>query len=60
MSVSEHIQLLQDILDNIAKIPESLELSENQKAELGRRLQYYREHPESGISWEDLKSRIGL
>ena len=58
LSVSERIQLAQDIWDSIAMVPESHQLSEDQKAELQKRLKDYRENPNSGISWEDLKSQI--
>jgi putative addiction module component (TIGR02574 family) len=60
LSVSERIDLVQDIWDSIAEIPETLELDDQQKTELRSRLSYYRAHPESGISWDDLKRKIGL
>lgn len=60
LSVSERIQLVQDIWDSIAQIPGTLELDEEQKLELRSRLAFHREHPETGISWEDLKQKIGL
>jgi putative addiction module component (TIGR02574 family) len=60
LTVSERINLVQDIWDSIAEIPESLELDDEQKNELRTRLTYYRAHPESGISWNDLKQKIGL
>lgn len=60
LSVSERIQLAQDIWDSIAQVPETLELDEGQKKELRSRLAHYRAHPESGISWDDLKQKIGL
>jgi putative addiction module component (TIGR02574 family) len=34
------------------------DVSEAQKAELDRRLEDYKEFPESGSSWEDVKSRL--
>ncbi len=60
LSVSERIDLVQDIWDSIAEIPESAELDDEQKKELRSRLTYYRAHPGSGISWDDLKQKIGL
>ncbi len=60
LSVPERIQLVQDIWDSIAEVPESLELDDEQKQELRARLADYRAHPETGISWEDLKEKIGL
>lgn len=60
LSVSERIELVQDIWDSIAQVPETLELDDEQKAELRSRLAHYRAHPETGIAWEDLKQKIGL
>lgn len=60
LSVSERIELVQDIWDSIAQVPETLELNEEQKAELRSRLAFYRANPETGIAWEDLKQKIGL
>ena len=60
LNISERIQLVQDIWDSIARIPQSLELSEAQKLELNKRILSYREDSSDSISWEDLKSEIGL
>jgi putative addiction module component (TIGR02574 family) len=60
LSINERIQLVQDIWDSIAQIPASLELDEDQKEELRTRLAHYRAHPETGISWDELKQKIGL
>ena len=60
LSVSERIQLVQDIWDSIAELPDSLELSDDQKNELRKRLEDYRANPESGIDWNDLKAELGL
>ncbi|MEM7029689.1 MAG: addiction module protein [Chloroflexota bacterium] len=58
LSVAERIQLVQDIWDSIWSMPESLELTEAQKDELDRRLEHYRQQPETSIPWEDVKQRI--
>ena len=60
LSASERIQLVQDIWDSIAELPDSLELSDDQKNELRKRLEDYRANPESGIDWNDLKAELGL
>ena len=60
LSVAERIQLVQDIWDSIAEVPESLELSPEQKAELDRRLESLERNPDSAISWQELRTRIGL
>ena len=41
LSVSERIQLVEDIWDSILLVPESVELSDKQKEELDRRLEAY-------------------
>ena len=58
LSVSERIQLVQDIWDTIATAPENLALSDAQQEELDRRLESYRQNPESGASWNEVKERI--
>jgi len=56
LSVAERIQIAEDIWDSIS--PESLELSETEKAELDKRLKNYEENPNDGIEWETLKKNI--
>ena len=51
LSVAERIQLAQDIWDSIWSNPEDLKLTEAQSQELDRRLQRYREDPESSVPW---------
>ena len=60
LSIAERIELVQDIWDSIASVPESLELTKDQKAEIDRRLEKLDRDPDSAIPWEDLKARIGL
>ena len=58
LSVAERIQLVEDIWDTIAAYPEALSISEELGAELDRRVENYRQNPNSGSSWEDVKKRI--
>ena len=60
LSVAERIQLVQDIWDSIAQVPESLDLTQDQKEELDRRLENLQKNPSSAVPWEELKTRIGL
>ncbi len=48
LCVLERIQLVEDIWDSIAEIPEGLPLTEAQQVELDRRLDAYRLNPEEG------------
>ncbi len=58
LSVSERIQLVEDIWDSIAEIPESVSLTDEQKIELDRRLEAYRQNPDEGSPWEMVCKRI--
>ncbi len=58
LSVAERIQLVEDIWDSIAIVPEAVSLTDEQKAELDRRLESYRANPNEGISWNDLKEKL--
>jgi putative addiction module component (TIGR02574 family) len=58
LSVSERIQLVQDLWDSIAAVPESVQLTEAQKQELDRRLDAYHQNPDAGSPWELVRERI--
>lgn len=58
LSISERIQLVEDIWDSIASVPEALQLSEEQKIELDNRLDAYHADPSSGSPWDIVKERI--
>lgn len=58
LSISERIQLVEDLWDSIAAVPEALPLSEAQKQELDRRLDAYHQDPDAGSPWELVKERI--
>ena len=59
LSVAERIELVEAIGDSIAVSPESLPVTEAQKRELDRRLAQYRENPQAGHSWEELRDLMG-
>jgi putative addiction module component (TIGR02574 family) len=58
LSIAEKIRLVEEIWDSIAKNPESLPLTDEERAELDKRLQEYRENPTEGIAWNQLKMRL--
>ena len=59
LSISERIQLVADLWDSIATVPEAVSLTEAQKLELDRRLDAYHKNPDAGSPWESVKERIG-
>lgn len=58
LSIPERIQLVEDIWDTIAEVPEAITLTDEQKAELDRRLDAYHLDPEAGSPWGVVRERI--
>ena len=59
LSVSERIQLVEDIWDTIGISGHTVPISNVLREELDRRVEEHRLHPESGTDWENLKRRLG-
>lgn len=58
LSISERIQLAEDIWDSIAVNQHCVDMTELQKTILQERLEDYAANPESGESWEKVHKRI--
>ena len=58
LSVPERIQLVEDIWDSIAQVPETVSVSAEQKVELDRRLDAYHQNPAEGSPWGMVRERI--
>lgn len=58
LSVPERIQLVEDIWDTIAVKAESVELTEEDKKIIDKRLEDYHQNPNLGSPWEDVFKRI--
>lgn len=58
LTLSEKLQLVEDLWDSIALTPEQIPVLDWQKAELDRRKAAYLKNPDSGSSWEAAKTRI--
>jgi putative addiction module component (TIGR02574 family) len=58
LPVQERIRLVELIWDSVAAVPDAVELSPALKAELELRLAEFEANPESGYSWDQVKSRI--
>lgn len=57
LSVSERTQLVEDIWDTIAEVPEAIKLSDGQKAERDTRLNRYHQNPDEGSPWGMVRER---
>lgn len=59
LSIAERIILVEDIWDGIAETDETLSLlADDQKNELDRRIDAYRDNPALGRSWKEIKAEI--
>lgn len=59
LSVSERIQLVEDIWDSIAaEAPDIVGLSQAQKAELHRRVAAHRADPSTAVPWEKVRAKL--
>lgn len=58
LTLSEKLQLLEDLWDSIAQIPEQIPVLDWQKEELAKRKDAYLQNPDSGSLWEAVKERI--
>lgn len=57
LPVGDRIQLVQAIWDSIAADEVPAELSDAQKADLGRRLKDLDENPQNVLTWEQIEAR---
>ena len=58
LSILERIQLVEDIWDTIAEIPQAIALTDVEKIELDRRLENYHQDPAAGSPWAMVRERI--
>jgi putative addiction module component (TIGR02574 family) len=58
LSPAEKLQLVEDLWDDLAASPESVPIHDWQKEELARRRENLKQHPDSGVTWDDAKRMI--
>jgi putative addiction module component (TIGR02574 family) len=58
LPIRERIQLVEDIWDSIAVVPEAVKIPEWHKKELDKRLESYRQEPKAGSSWAEIRRDI--
>jgi putative addiction module component (TIGR02574 family) len=58
LSVSEKLQLLEDLWDDIASDPAVVPMYDWQKEELDRRKQNLLDKPGSTLSWDEIQRRV--
>lgn len=58
LPVPERIRIVEAIWDRIVDNPEGVELTDEQKAELDRRLEALEKNPGEGCSWAEVRARV--
>lgn len=58
MPIQQRIQLVEDIWDSIAEMPEEVKIPEWHRLELEKRLEAYHANPDEGSPWKDVRKRI--
>lgn len=58
LSVSERIQLVEDLWDSIAAEQENVPVTDAQKEELERRLEEHEADPDSAVPWSEVRERL--
>jgi putative addiction module component (TIGR02574 family) len=58
LSVAERIQFVEDVWDSIAQLPDQIELPDEVKKELDKRLDSFHKNPGAGSPWDAVKQRV--
>ncbi len=58
LAASEKLQLVEDLWDNIAQLPDQIPVLDWQKEELAKRKAAYLKNPALSSSWEAAKERV--
>jgi putative addiction module component (TIGR02574 family) len=58
LPIDERIRIVDAIWDSIAENPETLDLSDEQRAELDRRLEDLERNPDAGSPWSEVRDRL--
>ena len=58
LTIAERIELIGDIWETVAGVPEAVVLTDGQKTELDKRLDAHRKDPTAGATWPVVRDRI--
>jgi putative addiction module component (TIGR02574 family) len=58
LSPSENFQLVEDLWDDLAAVPEAVPVHDWQERELARRKANLPKNPASGLPWEEVKRKV--
>ena len=58
LPVAERRRLADDLYESIESSPEAFRLTPEQEAELDRRIEYSRLHPDDAVPWEEVREKL--
>ena len=58
LSPSEKLQLVEDLWDDLAKHPTDVPVHDWQLEEVERRAANLKQHPATGLTWEEIQRRV--
>ena len=58
LSSEERLQLAEELWSSLVAEPESIAVTEEQRADLQRRLESYHDDPQAGSPWDEVKARL--
>jgi putative addiction module component (TIGR02574 family) len=58
LSVSDRLQLLEEIWDSLVETPEAVPVTEAQRKELARRRRAHARNPSAARSWAEVRARL--
>jgi putative addiction module component (TIGR02574 family) len=58
LSIDERISLVEELWNSIASTSGEVELTKAHRQDLRRRLDAYRDDPQAGSPWEEIKDRL--
>lgn len=58
LSTPEKIEYVQKLWERIAQDADAVELTDEQRDELDRRLEAHRQNPEDAVSWAEVRNRL--
>lgn len=58
LPVAERLQLVEDIWNSIADVPDALEITDDERRLIDERLEAYHRNPQAGSPWEEVRARI--
>jgi len=58
LSVSDRLQLLEEIWDSLVETPEAVPVTDAQRKELARRRRAHARHPSAAKPWAEVRARL--